>query len=388
MQPEVKWGLQSLACLLIVFTLIRFILSPDRGWTTTGFDVPALMYVVVILISITASLHRDTSFLSLFSYVTPLLLFVGITQLMHRRRRTRRLVIAFIIYGFGLSLFGIFQSLDLFPHSWWWTRGDIAATYVNKNHFGGFLEMVIFLGLGQVFYGVKATEKILFALLTLFMMVTLFLTHSHGALISFLCALVIFIFLLLHPKKVPRASLIALFCLCLFMVLFIFNRLSTIAQNTQEYTKSPIASELNSWSSRESVWRSTVLMIKERPLTGVGLGNFELAFPPYRQPRMDKRVDYAHNDFLQFVAEVGLFGILVILFATYRLFQQTLKQLHHQEHPPFYRGIVLGSFCGLISLWFHSLLDFNLQIPANALIAAFLLALINLRFYSHKHHGR
>lgn len=382
-QPEVKWFFQFLACLFIVLTLLRFIFDPQKTWTFTKFEAPALMYIIVVIIAMIGSIYPPTSLLSFFSYIAPLLFYIGMVQLIHRRRWARRMVIAFILYGSGLSLFGIFQGLDLFPHSWWWTGGDIAATYVNKNHFGGFLEMAIFLSLGQVFYGNRTGEKIVFFFLTLLMMVTLFLTHSSGALISLFCALILFLFFVTHPKKVPRFSLVISFFLCLFMVLFIFNRLATITQQGETKQNSVLSDELNSWGARESIWKSTALMIKDHPLTGVGPGNFELAYPSYRQARMDKRIDYAHNDFLQFVAEVGVFGIVFLFFATYRLFRQTFVRLDEPEHPRFYRGIVVGAFCGLISIWFHSLLDFNLQIPANALIVAFLVALINLQFYSH-----
>ena len=327
------------------------------------------MYVIVILVSLQGSVHHITSLYSFFAYVTPVLFFIGLVQLIHRRSQARVLVLIFLFYGFCLSLYGLFQYIDIFPHGWWSTRGNIAASYVNKNHFGGFLEMVLFLCLGQVFYGKKFADKVLCTVFALVMLLTLFLTQSKGALISFFCASSIFFYLLFFPKKAPRFSVVALFCLCLVLVFFIFNRISMVSHMSGLQKNNSLSVELNSWQSRESVWRSTAEMIKEHPLTGVGLGNYELSFPQYRGAGMDKLVDYAHNDFIQFVAEVGVFGILVILFFTYRLFSETFDRLDFPDYPRYYRGIVIGAFCGLISIWFHTLLDFNLQIPANALIA-------------------
>jgi O-antigen ligase len=62
-------------------------------------------------------------------------------------------------------------------------------------------------------------------------------------------------------------------------------------------------------SARVEIWRRTALMVKDHPLTGVGLGNYEAFYWPVYDPMLEgphDRGGHAHNLWLQVAAEQGL----------------------------------------------------------------------------------
>ena len=77
--------------------------------------------------------------------------------------------------------------------------------------------------------------------------------------------------------------------------------------HAQEYTE-------GSFSVRIQMWQSTLRMIEAHPWTGVGAGAWEVQAPLFQAEGSQVEADYyAHNEFLQLLAEYGLVGWLVLL---------------------------------------------------------------------------
>jgi O-antigen ligase len=101
------------------------------------------------------------------------------------------------------------------------------------------------------------------------------------------------------------------------------------------------------------------------PLLGVGLGDFETAYPRYQSVSTDMWIDHAHNDYVEAAAETGLVGALLVL-AALALF---IRLVFRDWKNPFRSQagwIRLGAAIGCCGMLVHSLADFNLHIPANA----------------------
>jgi O-antigen ligase len=117
------------------------------------------------------------------------------------------------------------------------------------------------------------------------------------------------------------------------------------------------------------IWENTIQILKDFPLFGSGLGTFAQIFPMYRTFHFRGPVIHAENDFLQLASEVGLvgFGLLSILFL-FLFFKRGLR-IRSETSPQRYIGI--GALTGILALMFYSLVEKNLQVPANALLYAF-----------------
>ncbi len=103
-------------------------------------------------------------------------------------------------------------------------------------------------------------------------------------------------------------------------------------------------------------------------LMGVGLGAFETAYPAQQTFASDKRVDHAHNDYAEALAETGLPGALLIASGLILFVRQGLRNLRLILEPgkDSSAWLRMGATIGCLGLLVHSYFDFNLHIPANA----------------------
>ena len=117
-----------------------------------------------------------------------------------------------------------------------------------------------------------------------------------------------------------------------------------------------------------------VQLVQDFPVLGSGPGTFYVAFPKYRPETIPVFYDYAHNDYVQIAAETGLVGLSLLgLVVVLSLGAAVRAQWVRRD--PLMRGMAFASIMGTTALLIHSWVDFNLQIPANALLFMVVLAL-------------
>jgi O-antigen ligase len=108
-------------------------------------------------------------------------------------------------------------------------------------------------------------------------------------------------------------------------------------------------------------------MFAQRPILGWGLGTFETIYPQFRSFYTNLLVDKAHNDYLQLVAETGLVGFAIMIWFLVSTFRRAVPKI--RNWPSDVNGAVaLAAVIGIAGILVHSLVDFNLEIPANALL--------------------
>lgn len=105
---------------------------------------------------------------------------------------------------------------------------------------------------------------------------------------------------------------------------------------------------------------------------GSGPGSFSLVFPRVQSADLRYVVNHAHNDYLEWLVEAGLFAlVLIVIFGM--LFIQRWWYLWRRcdSQPETSTLVQLAAGVSLVLLALHSLVDFNLRIPANQLYFAF-----------------
>ena len=111
---------------------------------------------------------------------------------------------------------------------------------------------------------------------------------------------------------------------------------------------------------------------------GAGAGTFYIVFPRYRQQSLATYFDYAHNDYAQLLVETGLLGFGLMLWFVYRLYRHGFPTSRRWEFK-WDAAVFLAAMLGCTALLLHSLVDFNLHIPANAAMFYVLCALAATR---------
>jgi O-antigen ligase len=325
----------------------------------------ALVVIAQLVFHLTASRYDTRMELQLL--ITYLIVVFLMAQAFYRRAHWRVFVWYVMTLGFFVSIFAILQHLT-FNGKLYWFRvmrfgGLPFGPYVNRNHFAGFAELVIPIALVPLVLGKVRRERIfLVAVFAVVPIVALLLSASRGGIISFAVQMVI-LFLLLLIHRVRSRYMIVGGVVVLVAVMAVswigVQQVLTRFQGMQSLEVTP--------GKRTAMRRDTFRLFLDHPIIGTGLGTLELVYPPYDSEYDGKVVNHAHNDYLEALAETGLIGGLCCLWFLGVLLLNALKGMVGADGS---FGTVLN-LSGLIAcsgILVHSLVDFNLHIPANALL--------------------
>jgi O-antigen ligase len=269
--------------------------------------------------------------------------------------------------AFFVSVFGILQHLT-FNGKLYWFRvmrygGVPFGPYVNRNHFAGFAELLIPVALVPLVLGkVRRERLVLVALFALVPIVALLLSASRGGIISFIVQMII-MFLLLLVRRIRSKYMLAGGVLVLCAVLMVsWIGVQQVLERFSDYKALDV-----SLGKRASMRHDTWQIFLDHPVLGTGLGTLQMVFPPYETLYDAKIVNHTHNDYLEALAETGVPGGIFCLWFLAVLFLESIRGLK-ELGSSFGAALNLSGLVGCSGMLVHSLVDFNLHIPANALL--------------------
>ena len=282
------------------------------------------------------------------------------------------------------------------------------GTFASFDHLAGYMEICLALGLGLMLSSTVAngraaegwrnnlvqtlqfvmSAKMLVRLLLITMVIALVLTRSRGGNAAFFIALFITGALVAwRSPQLRRLTLIVVTSILVVDLLIIgqwvgLDKVVQRLQGTAATVEQADAREERGLNLRREETLEERLygaefaldMVKARPLLGFGGGSFYIAFPAFKGEHPLGFYDHAHNDYVEVAATTGLLGLGLLLSLCAAAFWRAVRALD-DGHPPLARGMAAGVVMAIISLAIHSMVDFNLQIPANALTFTTVLAL-------------
>jgi len=116
---------------------------------------------------------------------------------------------------------------------------------------------------------------------------------------------------------------------------------------------------------RWTIDKDGIRVFAHKPMLGWGLGTFPVAYPQFRSFYTTFFINDAHNDYLQFLVETGAVGFAIVLWFVVALYRNALQRLRDWPDD-ISSAVTLACLLGCTGILVHSLVDFNLQIPANA----------------------
>ena len=318
-------------------------------------------------------------------------LFFIVLNNLHRQETTQAVIFTLLFLAMALSFLAAYQfmsgshplvhSAHLDPH-----RGS--GTYVSPNHLAGFLELLLPLGLAYSLAGrLKPVTRILLGYASMVIVVGIAATVSRGSWISTGLALLLFFGVLLFhrayrlPAFVVLVLMVGAACWFLPRSFTLVSRWHAIMADGGD----------RGGALRYALWRPAVRIWEDHPWWGGGPGHFDYRFCAYRPPVVQLRPDRAHNDYLNTLADWGVVGTALVAVAWALLALGVVRTLRFVRRSSGDLGdkpgsnkfaFVIGSSFGLLAILFHSVVDFNMHIPANAILAVTLMALLSshLRF--------
>jgi O-antigen ligase len=210
----------------------------------------------------------------------------------------------------------------------------------------------------------SGNRKIAIAGVAALMGASIFLSGSRGGMVAFVVQMIVLGALLLRKREVGWQQPLMLGGFVVLVIIFLVwmggneltRRLISIHSEAREEITGGV---------RLTIDRDCLRMFLKRPFLGWGLGTFPTVYPQFRSFYTNFFVNEAHNDYLQLLVETGVAGFSIALWFLVLLFRKAAGRMKNWTETA--TGcLTVAALLGCVGILVHSLLDFNLQIPANA----------------------
>jgi O-antigen ligase len=330
-----------------------------------SMDVEATRSAVTVLVFLLASLLIAANFLA-----TP--------------ARLGLLANLLTLFGLMLAVFALAQHFAWDGRMYWLTPTKLAVfgPFVNRNHFAGFMEMLIPIPIALIVArGVSRERWAFYGFAAAVMGLAVVVSLSRGGITSLAAGLA---FMAAMSTRIPRlgsagprargraarlwmgAGAVCVISVAILAGVVWIGAEPLIDRAAETVDEVKAAGERPDYYSRQWLWKDTLSMIRANPVTGVGLGAYETAYPIYAHSDGSLLVSQAHNDYLQVVADGGVVGGALALWFIVAVITQVARGV--RSRAPLEAALALASGAGIVSVLVHSLFDFNLQLPSNALL--------------------
>ena len=378
--------IQGLTIAAVLLWTLRFWLNPGHRllW-------PPICWAVIafVLYAIARYQRADIEYVARQELIRvllyALLFFLVLNNLAHQESaQLATFVMVFLVMV--ISMFAIYQFATNSEYVWHFIKPAVfrkrgSGTYINPNDLAGFLEMLVPLGLAYTLAGrLNHLLRVFLGYASLVMLTGIGVTLSRGAWAATGVALALFFALLIRRREYRIPALIVLAALTAASFYF-YSKADRVQKRLHNVvsTTSPDSTQIRLW-----LWEPTLQMWKDHPWFGVGPAHFDYRFPRYRPEEVQDRAGFAHNDYLNTLADWGVVGAVLVAAAFALLYASVFKTWKVVSRDPSAFGtkpsnraaFVLGASIGLLAILIHSFTDFNMHVPANAILAVALMALL------------
>lgn len=353
----------------------KFILPP-LVWGVTAF----VGYAIVRYLGCDVEYIARTELMRVMIYGS---LFFLVLNNLHRKESTQIVGFTLFVVATLISFYAIYQFLTGSEMVWIYKsgyKGRGSGTYICPNHLGGFLELLVPLAMAYAIVGRgKTLTKVLIGYAALVMLAGIAVTVSRGACIAAALSLV-FLSALLFTQRAFRWHALALFALVFAGGIMVGTKTNFF---TERFMRGVSAGTVD-LNIRMDMWDSAYRMWQDNLWTGVGPAQFNVRFREYRPATVQLQADRVHNDYLNTLADWGIIGSTIICVSlgllgfgvvkVWKYVQRGDRDFSSNQSDKF--AFVLGATGGLFALTLHSIVDFNMHIPANAMLTVTWMALI------------
>jgi len=354
LEQAIEWGLcvvmfflpisMPIVSVALICTVLlwcgKLLLTRQVRWRRTPLDLPVSIFVLCGIVSILWG-SPDKFFSTYnFGYLMGhyILTYCLITQNLTSYEQVKKLFRVLFLSASVTAVYGVYQYLyggDISQHRW--VDGEqfpdlharLYSTMENPNIYAGFLVTVIAVAVGLLLTVTERRKRVVYAVMICGLSVCLALTYSRGAWISFLGMLAI-----LGVMRNTRLLWLLIIgpLLAIWINPTLLERLISITNPTD-----------TSSTLRLALWESSLAMLLEHPLTGIGWGAYWLVYPAYDFFINDGQttIYHAHNMFLNLGAELGFPGLgsfIWLLISVMRLAVVSYRNCHN----PGFCGAALG----------------------------------------------
>ena len=380
--PVKEFTAELLIIIGLMFWGLRTINKEEIKFISTPLNLPILSFIVICVLSL---IWSDSFFVSLeelpLFLAGPLLYFIIVNNI-YDERQINRIIGAVIIVGFLFGIYGILQYNGIDFLFWIGNveRGKVFGLFGNAGYFAEYLILPLPIAISLFLVSKNKTIKILLLIGILIMASTIALTFTRT---SYLSLVISFIFMLLlfaisRRKRLFNENKIIFIIILTAMVIIVslfviptsLNEKGTVLSTIKERVSiSQLGSEFTT-GRRAAIWKYTILMIKDYPLLGSGIGSFQYNSLRYQAKFFDQGdnralypygvADKTHNEYLQLAAELGIIGLIIFIWLIFAYFYYGLKILK-REKERYKQGVIIGLMGSIMAFLIDSIFWFPLH---------------------------
>jgi O-antigen ligase len=381
--------------LAIVLVSILGVLWGIDGWRKGTWAVripwitwPFLAFVAASLFSLLGATNGRFVVQSLVLLVFFFFLLVLLLNAAREKRDVTLLLGSFLASVSLVSLYGLLQYAGVLAGPGEGKGlGQVISTLGNKEYIAGLLAYILFPAVILIFRLRSTLLRLAALVLIAFNFGALMLFDQAGANVALIVAFVAAVigWLVLRPIEPLRRA--RGWILALILVV----GLAYLVEAPSGPLNSVVGLSANGTSWIGTVWRQNsgatrawdwwigLEMWKDSPWVGVGLGNYKIEFLPYKAQFLQTprganydfyipRAAQAHNEYVQVLAEVGVFGLAAVAAFLIFLMTSLLSRLRRNADEGDRLDLILYS-AGLVAVVVHALVSFPAHLPASSLAA-------------------
>ena len=342
----------------------RQVFSGSFKLSSNPLYFPALGFFVLVIaqLAFRTTAYPYVSRYELLQYVSYGMVLLIATECLQREAVRRKFGFLMVSFGVAYAFYALAQELTSSGKFFWFYtprfHGSIYGSYVNHDHYAGLIEMLVpfplVIAMGRM---VRGAKRVLVSFCAVLMATTIVLSGSRGGMLSLAFELIAFTALTLYQRRNAKIALGTLgVCVSSLALLFFMGKGKVLGR----------LGELGP-DMRFKIGKDCLKIFVHRPLLGWGLGTFPTIYPTFRSFYTNLFVNEAHNDYAQLLVETGLVGFGLMLWFVYLLYRRGVPTSRRWEFK--WDGAVsLAALLGCTALLLHSLVDFNLHVPANAAV--------------------
>jgi len=360
------------AAVLLLVWAFHIFREPDLTlrWSPLNWPLLGLLLWGLVQLLVGWTAYPYLTRVELLRWTAYFIYFFLAAQVFREKRDIKMLVWFLILLGFFIGLFGIVQHFTFNGKLYWIrkiTGGGIPfGPFVNRNHFAGFMELTVPLGLGLL--ATKGVRKELVPLTALFTVVqigALVLSGSRGGIVGFVFGLGVLAVVLWIRRTAAAQFGAAAMILLAALTLVAWLGVGEVAERFAKVGPGEV-----SLMRRGVMLNGSWHIFLDHPWTGTGAGTLIDVYPRYEGLYDGKVIEHAHDDYVEMLADMGLPGGLLAAAFLILLFRGAFQEVRKNQSA-LSAGVHAGAIAACGSLLLHSFVDFNLHIPSNA--ALFLL---------------
>jgi len=340
----------------------KIILKRQLDFKSTPFDIGIAALVLLAAASIWFSPDPGFSFYNYYNLMGRyVLIYYLVVNNISSKSQVKSLIWVMLASATVVTLYGFYQYLfSVNISAVEWVDGEqfpdlklrVFSTMENPNLLAGLLVTMMAMGSGIGFKSDGIKTKFILFLLVIMFGTCLVLTYSRGAWLSLLA--VIGVYGILCNRKIFWLLLL----LPLAMLVghdAVLERIMSIMNPTD-----------TSSTLRIALWESTIAMIMDKPLLGIGWGAYWLVYPEYDffLQNGNVKIFHAHNMYLNIAAEIGIPGLIAFLGIMYGHIRLALNVLRGTLES-WSAGVLLGILAAMGGIIVNGLTDyvmFNIQL--------------------------